>query len=50
MSSVMLFSLMSSMNRPFGITLLAILTLFGGLLYLAAALGFFGLALLPDER
>ncbi len=37
------------MNRPFGVTLLAILTLFGGLLYLAAALGFFGLALLPDE-
>lgn len=29
--------------------MLAILTLFGGLLYLAAALGFFGLALLPSE-
>ncbi|MBN1677361.1 MAG: hypothetical protein JW880_02365 [Candidatus Thermoplasmatota archaeon] len=37
------------MNRPFGVSLLAILTLFGGLLYLAAALGFFGLALLPSE-
>lgn len=37
------------MSRPFGVTLLAILTLFGGLLYLAAALGFFGLAFLPDE-
>jgi len=37
------------MNRPFGVTLLALLTLLGGLLYLAAALGFFGLALLANE-
>jgi len=37
------------MNRPFGVTLLALLTLLSGLLYLAAALGFFGLALLANE-
>lgn len=38
-----------SLNRPFGVTLLALLTMLGGLLYLAAALGFFGLALLADR-
>jgi len=36
-------------SRPFGVTLLAMLTLLGGLLYLATALGFFGLALLADQ-
>lgn len=40
---------MSGTNRPFGVSLLALLTLLGGLLYLAAALGFFGLALLANE-
>lgn len=40
---------MSGVNRPFGVTLLALLTLLGGLLYLAAALGFFGLALLANQ-
>lgn len=43
------FRSMPGMSRPFGVTLLAFLTLFGGLLYLATALGFFGLALMADQ-
>ncbi len=43
------FRSMPGMSRPFGVTLLAFLTLFGGLLYLALALGFFGLALMADQ-
>lgn len=40
---------MSELNRPFGVTLLALLTLLSGLACLAASLGLFGTALLADE-
>jgi len=40
---------MPEINRPFGVTLLALLALLCGLVYLAAALGLFGTALLADE-
>ena len=40
---------MDGVNRPFGVTLLALLALLSGLVYLAAAFGLFGSALLADE-
>src|SRR4030042_1790125 len=40
---------MDGVNRPFGVTLLALLGLLSGLVYLAAAFGLFGSALLADE-
>lgn len=49
MSPKTVFRSMPGLNRPFGVTLLAFFTLFGGLLYLALALGFFGLGLMPDQ-
>lgn len=40
---------MAGDNRPFGVTLLALLALLSGLVYIAASLGLFGTALLADE-
>ena len=49
MSPAVVSGAMSDLNRPFGVTLLAFLTLLGGFLYLASALGLFGLTLLADQ-
>ncbi len=40
---------MSEVNRPFGVTLLALLALLSGLVYLAASFGLFAAATLADE-
>lgn len=40
---------MSEVNRPFGVTLLALLALLSGLVYIAASLGLFAAAALADE-